>query len=363
MIKQILMMILIMPLLVQANEYCDAYKAFEKNDLVSAKKELDPLAFKADTKAQNLLAVLNLRLGNNAAALKWFQSAGSKGELKAAYNLGVYFYLLGNSVKAQQWMHKAQALNEAQFALGVLYANHNLSKAKAYFASAAKEQNSMAQSHLCALVQMNPTPKDQAYESMCQADIAHELYQTGKFYSSPKKYGSLEKAIFYLKAAADRGDVEAMNLLGEMYYKRRGASDEEKALSYFEKAAENGNIDAKVNAAWIYYTGVKWSRRPQKGFEMLNRAMAKGSTQAKLYMGILYIRGHDFSYGTVLQDTNKGYALIRESANKGNLDAMKYLINNTRISQEELEAYQEKLRLYEQDQAQKSSLHFLYEGC
>ena len=250
--------------LLLADDYCKAYQAYERDDFTQARQVLDPLAFKGNTKAQNLLGLINLEQGNNSAARKWLQNSATKGDTKAAYNLGVYYHAIGQNAQAEKWMLKAESLTEAKTALGYLYTMKDIRKAKQYFALAAKEGSSLAKSHLCAIIASNQTAEDNQYVPYCTGDVSEDYYVTGELYTSPKKYGSLEKAIYYLRFAANKGHVKAMNLLGEMLYKRRGPNDEALALEYFVKASSLGNIDAKVNAAWIYYVDYHFLKSQKK---------------------------------------------------------------------------------------------------
>lgn len=352
-------LLLLIQSVLQADEYCQAFQAFEADDFIVAREKLDPLAFKGDTKAQNLLGLVNLQQEKNSAAQKWLQNAAMKGEAKAAYNLGVYYYALGQNAQAERWMHKAEALTEAKLALGFLYTQKNMTKAKAYFYLAANEGNAFAVSHLCAIVLHERTSADEKYLSHCQGNGVEASYVTGKFYTSPKKYGSTEKAIYYLQYAADQGNVKAMNLLGEMLAKRNGPMDQDNAMQYFLKAADRGNVDAKVNAAWFYYTGLRWTRDPKKGFTMLERALKHNHPKAQLYMGILSLKGLSFSGDTVKQDVAKGWKYIKASAGQGDSEAMEYLIKNG----VEVQKYQEQLRRYYREQEKAKALHFLHDGC
>ena len=362
MIKRALIIILLIQGLAFADEYCEAFNAFETGNLELAKQKLDPLAFKGDSKAQNLLGLVYLESSNNAAAQKWLQNSATKDYPRASYNLGVYYYSLGNSVKAQQWMHKAETLTEGKLALGFLYTMSDQEKAKEYFFQASNEGSAFAKSHLCALLTKSQTAKDNQYVSLCQSNVVNDLYITGKFYTSTKKYGSVDKAIYYLQPAADQGNAKAMNLLGEMLYKRRGPSDEENALKYFQKAANLGNVEAKVNAAWIYYTGSRWTRKPELGLQMLTKAVKRGDARATYYMGILYTRAQTIGPDSVKRDVQKGLAYIKEAAQKHNPEAMQYMIKNG-ASSSEVEAYTKQLRNYHKREDKARALHFLHEGC
>jgi len=345
-----------------ATPYCNAYLSYEKDDYIKAKKELDPLAFKGNTKAQNLLALVNFHTQNDGATRKWFQNAAVKGDLKAAYNLGLYYYNKGNIKQTEKWMRVAQGLNEAKFALGILFAGSNPQKAKAFFYIPAMDGNTHAKAHLCAMPVLNGDNNNEKYRQLCRGSEVESSLITGKFYDTPKKYGSVSKALYYLKYAADQGNVEAMNRYGTLLYKRQGPSDEENALSYFVKASALGNVDAKVNAAWIYYVGKRWTRKPDLGLQELTAALKQNSTKAKLYMGILMIRGSAFSSGTVQQNIPRGFEYIREAAAQNDVEAIQYMINNG-AKGEALERYQKQLNKYYKDENRKKALHFLVDGC
>jgi uncharacterized protein len=360
--RWIVLLILLAPHLLEAENYCKAVSSYKSGETRAARQELDPLAFKGDLKAQNLLALVNLDEKKNSAALKWFKNAAMKNDTKAAYNLGVYYYALGQNAQAEKWMHKAESLSEAKLALGVLYTLKNASKAKAYFYLAAQEGNTFAASHLCAMLINNRSKSDAKYAGYCQADDVQASLNTGKFYMSPKKYGSTDKAAYYLEYAANKGNAEAMNLLGELLLKRNGPMDQDRAMQYFLKAAQKENIDAKVNAAWLYYTGLRWTRNPQKGIEILNKALDHKHPKAQFYMGVLCMKGMAFSGDTVQKDRAKGLEYIKASAMQNDPEATEYLIKYYR-SGPEAEAYRQQLRRFDNDEEKSKVLHFLYDEC
>ena len=358
----IILIVWLVPNVLSADAYCKAFQSYKTGEMMLAREELDPLAFKGDLRAQNLLGLVNLEEKNNAAAQKWFQSAAAKGEAKAAYNLGVYYYALGQNTQAEKWMHKAESLSEAKLALGILYTFKNESKAKAYFYLAVQEGNAFASSHLCAMLIKNRTKFDEKYAGHCQGNDVQASLITGEFYMSPKKYGSTEKAISYLEYSAQKGNAKAMNLLGEMLLKRNGPMDQDRALQYFLKAAKQGDIDAKVNAAWLYYTGLRWTRDPKKGIDILNKALKHNHPKAQFYMGILCMKGLSFSGDTVKKDIAKGLEYIKASAMQKDPEALEYLIDYYRRGPE-AESYRKELRKYQSDEEKAKSLHFLSDEC
>ncbi len=125
------------------------------------------------------------------------------GDAKAQNGLGVMYYtgeaiskdasgktLSTDPEKAAAWFHRsaAQGYADAQFNLGLLYANGE------------------------------GVPKDPA------------------------------KAVELFKKAADQGNTDAQNNLGVMYYTGEGVpQDAAKATEWFKKAAAQGNADAQAN--------------------------------------------------------------------------------------------------------------------
>ena len=345
-----------------ADDYCEALHQYENKNYMQSKKILDPLAFKGKPKEQNLLALVNHNRGNDSAARKWFQSAAVQGDLKAAYNLGVFYYLQNKKREAIKWMHKAEALSQGKAALGFLYTNDDLKKAKEYLYEATLAGEKMANAHLCALLLEKKSKEDAKYEQVCQGKEVLSSYETGKFYASPKKYASRAKAIKYLEYAAKKEDPKAMNLLGELLMQRNGSMDQDRALQYFLKASAKGNVEAKVNAAWLYYTGLRWTRDPARGKRMLEEALAVNNAKAQFYMGVLLLKGMGFSGGTVARNVKKGWEYIKKAAEQNDTDALAFLIKNTKNTKEK-RAYQEQLKSYEKEQAKHRAIHFLYDGC
>jgi TPR repeat protein len=125
------------------------------------------------------------------------------GDAKAQNGLGVMFYtgeavskdasgktLSNDPEKAAAWFHRsaAQGYADAQFNLGLLYANGE------------------------------GVPKDPA------------------------------KAVELFQKAAEQGNADAQNNLGVMYYAGEGVPrDTAKAAEWFKKAAAQGNVDAQAN--------------------------------------------------------------------------------------------------------------------
>ncbi|MCH5292250.1 MAG: sel1 repeat family protein, partial [Treponema sp.] len=67
---------------------------------------------------------------------------------------------------------------------------------------------------------------------------------------------------------AERGDAEAQNELGEMYYDGEGVEqDYDKAFDWFLKSAEQGNASAQMRLGFMYWCGEGVAQNYEKAFE------------------------------------------------------------------------------------------------
>ena len=128
----------------------------------------------------------------------------------------------------------------------------------------------------------------------------YNLYQTGENYYWGKNGAeqSYTKARQYYEQAAAKGNADAMNNLGLLYYTGYGiAKNYDKAQDYYEKAAEKGSVVALNNLGVLY--------------QYVNRDYAKArdyyeQAAAKLNANALYNLGWLYQYGFgVEKDYNK----------------------------------------------------------
>jgi TPR repeat protein len=84
-----------------------------------------------------------------------------------------------------------------------------------------------------------------------------------------------------LRPIAERGDAQAQNSLGAMYYNGKGVvKDFKEAVKWYRLAAAQGNISAQVNLASMYYEGEGVVENFVRAHMWLNIAAAQGSPDA-----------------------------------------------------------------------------------
>ena len=85
-----------------------------------------------------------------------------------------------------------------------------------------------------------------------------------------------------VKAMADKGDVEAMSIIGVLYYSGEGVKqDYGKALHNLNKAANAGNTDAMVVLADMYANGKGVDADMEKAIKYFSKAAENGNEAAQ----------------------------------------------------------------------------------
>ena len=114
-------------------------------------------------------------------------------------------------------------------------------------------------------------------------------------------------------AAADRGDLKAQTMLGDMYQFGWGVkADKATAQKWFTKAAEKGHPEAQCSLGAIY-AGVDDFSNAAKWYQ---KAADGGDLKAQSNLGQLYLRGVG-----VPKDLAEGIKWTRRAAEKGHSTA------------------------------------------
>lgn len=101
-----------------------------------------------------------------------------------------------------------------------------------------------------------------------------------------------DKAMFYLKGAAEKGEPDAQYWYGNIFfYGIPGAMnpDYKKAVYWFQKASEGGNIDALINLGNAYQVGGNGIvPNEDKALEAYQKAANKGNAVAQYNLSVVY---------------------------------------------------------------------------
>ena len=112
----------------------------------------------------------------------------------------------------------------------------------------------------------------------------------GKIYlggqGMPRDY---EKAIVWLKKAADRGDADAQSELGTLLVAVQAYRE---AISWFQKAADQGQVSAQNSLAAMYENGQGVPQNYEQAALLYRKAAGNGDARAMFNIGLMNFKGH-----------------------------------------------------------------------
>ncbi|WP_188750763.1 tetratricopeptide repeat protein [Marinobacterium zhoushanense] len=196
-----------------------------------------------------------------------------------------------------------------------------------------------AKDYAAALTELTPLAKEgdpaalnllgQMYENGWGVDADVEMAQ--RYYERGARQGHLDsvnslralknkayKAEFdKIKPAADAGDADAQNRIGEMYEFGQGVKrDIDQAFSWYQKAADQGNVTAWHNLGRCYNFGTGVEQNYATAEEWYRKAAAQGHQEAMFFLGTLYATDHG---GDTSADSDViAYAWMHNAAAMGN---------------------------------------------
>ena len=125
-------------------------------------------------------------------------------------------------------------------------------------------------------------------------------------------------------AKAEKGDPNAQNYLGMMYFQGRGVGqDFAKALEWFHKSAKKGHASAMNNIGIIYYTGKGVLQNYAAAMEWFTKSAQKDYPDAQYNLGLMYYHGRSdpFDNSGAPQDFEKALHWFRKAAALGHASA------------------------------------------
>ena len=180
------------------------------------------------------------------------------------------------------------------------------------------------------------TPKDEAKAIECfkkdEYGNGNDEWAFSRLAYIHSKDDNKEEEFKYTLRAAEFNGAEFLNKVGEMYYKGEGTTqDKTKAFEYFTRAYEidDGDISVIWNLRDCYIKGDGITQDLEKAFEYHKKYWNKiGNLVEKTlnYSELMYRFANYAS--SVSIDSKKVLELYLESAFGGNVEAIKYLIEN-----------------------------------
>jgi TPR repeat protein len=233
------------------NNASDASKRVNTKGVSGASAECHPPVF-----SQQELSVVELQ--------------AASGEAAAQCGLGM-MYAKGQGVprdyaQAALWLRKAaeQGEAEAQDALGVLYGNgqgvpQDYAQAALWFRKAAEQGNANAQYNLGTWYEEGVNqgvPQDDTQAAFWRRKVKAWRTWINSVDFQHSEHWRYTQAVFWFRKAAEQGDSDAQDELGNLYLSGEGVTkDYTQAREWFRKAAEQGDADAQESLGDLYGNG------------------------------------------------------------------------------------------------------------
>jgi len=135
--------------------------------------------------------------------------------------------------------------------------------------------------------------------------LASRLFEEGKYAEAFNEYYELAK----------RGSVSAQTVVGWLYYKGQGVTqDRESAQAWLEKAADSGSAVALFYLGGLYRGQEKY----REAIEYLERAARQDYAPALYHLSIMYDEGEG-----VAMDKDRAQNYLKKAATMGHLRSQK----------------------------------------
>ena len=182
----------------------------------------------------------------------------------------------------------------------------------------------------------------------CEGNILDPaaLYEKGEECYSNQNFA---EALKWFRKAAELGNADAQNRLGNIYDKGQGvARDYFEAKDWYLKAAQQGNSEAQYNLGNLYRTGeendwftVIYETDYRESVQWYLKAAEQGHLKAQKTLGVIYFGGKG-----VPRDYSKAVRWYREAAEQDDIASQRTLASMYRSGQYISRDYDEALKWY-----------------
>ncbi len=229
-----------------------------------------------------------------------------------------------------------------------------------------KEKEEKKKKSLQELKAKNEAIMHQELVSKAMAGAAEEQTKLGEIYEYGQGVEKNQKsAVKWYMKAADQGNAEALNKLGEAYSDPFSWTDipqsDELALKWFKRAAQKGNAEAMYNLGQMHSDNAfrgcgTVGVNKEEAFEWFKKAAVLGHADAQNHVGVHYARGD-----VVTQNDYEAFRWYKKSAEQGNENGCHNLSGISSKVQEIVQAEDEKstkLQIFIQDRHIEDLIHF-----
>lgn len=271
-----------------------------------------------DPEAQRILGEAYIKLENEKAlpksypdAIEWLKKASANGDVKAAILLAEVYSTVDGYKDASKFSHYSEQAEKLMF---------EKEKTGGSFVF-GEEHESLAD--LFYKYADDKNTRQKAFDHYCKAFLAGRqsaLYDLGWMYfinGYTNEFFVLSPEELIQEIITAERDSESSSLaylLGIIYFNGYKVHENKAdAENWYLKAVEKGSLSAACKLGYYY---VNERQMYDKGFSVLEKAYAGGSTEATRLLGLCYKNGIG-----VKKNRSKAKALLKEAAEKGDEDA------------------------------------------
>jgi len=239
-----------------------------------------------------------------ALAYMYYEGRGTARDRKEAYRL----FKLSNS--------QVDVFNKAYYMMGVMERDGD---------GAPKDLNAALGSFGLAVKYGHTEAEKARQEVVAQIEReAREAREAAQIASEYMKKSERDKAIPYLKKAADLGDTWAQLALGVLYEDGAGITQDNKsALYWYEKAGHKGDVRAQRFIGAMYHNGKGAGKNYEKAIYWCEKAAKQGDVVSMNRLGLLYVHAENEAQ----RDRNKAAYWYIQSKKQGNQNGVVLLAN------------------------------------
>jgi TPR repeat protein len=238
---------------------------------------------------------------NEKLALEYFEQAAKDGMLEAQVAFAQRLEQQGKLDQAKQWFTSAAKQGDvsAQFYLGKkAHETKNFKEAQEWYEKAASQSSVQAHLALASLFEEQKMPEKFLFWLRGAADLKHAPSQVQMFENLRASDG--ERALAYLRQAADGGYAEAQFLIGNILSEGSLVStDYIGASHYFTQAAQQNHLRSQICLAKAFLSGKGVGRSVDQAVEWLEKAITFESPEAALIMAELYVESDECKDNTL----------------------------------------------------------------
>lgn len=199
-----------------------------------------------------------------------------------------------------------------------------------------------------AVVAVAPLPDFKETKAKAESGDIQAMNVLGEIYAEGKQVKrDYKEAVVWYRKAADQGVARAQYHLAALYEIGQGLPhDEAEAARWYRKAAEQGLADAQYNLAGMLGLGRGGTYNPKEALQWYEKAAAQGDALARYNLAERYERGRDVEQDLV--EAYKWHSLAAERGlqdGKVGVEALKKRLTPDQVGEakKRVELYNQKL--------------------